>query len=119
MGASKSVLPIEEFGTPRSFSVGMGEAGGFEGFDLWWREQVPRLTGAYLPLLAARLGGGMAEDAPAVRLWRSRVLPELRAVAALTVDDFERRLGRSVALSGIDVVTGTVGVGAPDQRRAG
>jgi hypothetical protein len=97
----------------------MGEAGGFEGFELWWREQVPRLTGAYLPLLAAQLGGGMAEDAPAVRLWRSRVLPELRAAAATTVDDFERRLGRSVALTGIDVVTGTVGAGTHDKRRVG
>lgn len=114
-----SFLTTEEFGAPRSFSFGMGEAGGFEGFDLWWREQVPRLTWAYLPLLAARLGGGMGEDAPAVRLWRSRVLPELRAAAALTVDDFERRLGRSVTLTGIDVATGTVDVGTYEQRRAG
>ena len=43
-------------------------------FETWWREQVPRLTNAYLPILAARLGGGMSDDAPAVRLWRSRTV---------------------------------------------
>jgi len=102
----------EEFTPPRSFSVGMRDA---RGFELWWREQVPRLTNAYLPLLAARLGGGMAADAQAVKLWTTRVLPELRDTALRTVDDFERRSGRPVALKDIDVVTGTVAAAANDQ----
>jgi hypothetical protein len=85
------------------------------GFELWWREQVPRLTKAYLPLLAARFGGGMAADAQAVRLWTTRILPALRDTALRTVDDFERRSGGTVALNDIDVVSGTVVAAANDQ----
>jgi hypothetical protein len=94
----------------------MGDVGAFE---LWWRDQVPRLTRAYLPILAARLGGGLSEDAPAVRLWTSRVLPELRNVAASIIDDYEERLGCSVVLAGIDVVTGTVAAAPHEQSRTG
>jgi hypothetical protein len=94
----------------------MGVVGAFE---LWWRDQVPRLTRAYLPILAARLGGGLGEDAPAVRIWTGQVLPALRTMAASTIDDYEQRLGCSVALDGIDVVTGTVAAAAHEQSRAG
>lgn len=88
-------------------------------FDLWWGDQVPRLTRAYLPILAARLGGGLSEDAPAVRLWAGQVLPALRMTAASTIDDFEEDLGFRIPLAGIDVVTGTVADAAREQSRAG
>ena len=94
----------------------MGVVGAFE---LWWRDQVPRLTRAYLPILAARLGGGMSEDAPAVRIWTVQVLPALRTMAASTIDAYEHQLRCSVALDGIDVVTGTVAAAAHEQSRAG
>jgi hypothetical protein len=94
----------------------MGEAGAF---DMWWQEQVPRLARAYLPILAARLGGDLTEDAPAVRFWTARVLPALRRTAASTIDDFEQDLGSRVPLSGIDLVTGTVAAASHESGRAG
>jgi hypothetical protein len=84
----------------------MGDVGTFE---LWWRDQVPRLTHAYLPILAARLGG-IADEALLLKLWNARVLPALRTAAASTIDDFEGRIGRPVVLTGIDVATRTVAV---------
>jgi hypothetical protein len=107
---------VEESTTRRSFSLGMGDVGAFE---LWWRDQVPRLTRAYLPILAAHLGGGLHEDAPAVRFWMARVLPALRTMAVSTVREYEQHLGSSVALAGIDVVTGTVAAANHERSRAG
>lgn len=86
---------------------------------MWWQEQVPQLARAYLPTLAARRGGGLTEDAFAVRFWTARVLPELRRTAASTSDDFEQHLGSLVALTGIDVVPGTVAVATYESGRAG
>jgi hypothetical protein len=92
----------------------MGDVGTFE---LWWREQVPHLTRAYLPILAARLGG-ITDEALLLKLWNVRVLPALRAAAASTVDDFESRIGHPVVLTGIDVATGTVAVATQEQSHA-
>jgi hypothetical protein len=104
----------EELSTPGSFSSGMGDVGTFE---LWWREQVPHLTRAYLPILAARLGG-ITDEALLLKLWNVRVLPALRTAAASTVDDFESRIGHPVVLTGIDVATGTVAVATQEQSHA-
>ncbi|PZR91959.1 MAG: hypothetical protein DLM67_15620 [Candidatus Nephthysia bennettiae] len=92
----------------------MGDIGTFE---LWWREQVPRLTRAYLPILAARLGG-VDDEALLLKLWDVRVLPALRTAAASTIDDFESQIGHPVVLTGIDVATGTVGVATHEQSYA-
>ena len=96
---------IEESAPRRSFSGGMRDA---RGFELWWEEQIPRLTCAYLPLLATCLGDGTPPNSRATRLWVTRVLPALHAGLARTVDDFEQRVGFAVGVDGIDVVTGTV-----------
>jgi hypothetical protein len=40
-------------------------------------------------------------------------------MAASTIDGYEQELGCSVALGGIDVVTGTVAAAAHEQSRAG
>ncbi|MDQ6792242.1 MAG: hypothetical protein M3075_16605 [Candidatus Dormibacteraeota bacterium] len=77
-------------------------------FELWWEEQIPRLTCAYLPLLATCLEDGTPPNSRATRLWVTRVLPALHAGLARTVDDFEQRVGFAVGVDGIDVVTGTV-----------
>jgi hypothetical protein len=93
----------------------MGDVGTFE---LWWREQVPRLTRAYLPILAARLGCGITDEALLLKLWTVRVLPALRTAAASTVNDFECRLGHPIVLTGIDVTTGTVAAATHEQSHA-
>jgi hypothetical protein len=85
------------------------------GFDLWWEEQAPRLTSAYLPFFAARLGDGKPANGPALRFWATRVLPLLRVAIAGKVDEFERRVGRPVGVAGIDVVTGTVETSTHDR----
>lgn len=86
------------------------------GFELWWEEQIPRLTCAYLPLLATCLEGGAPPNTEAARVWVTSVLPVLRAGLARTVDDFEQRVGFAVGVEGIDVVTGTVAASLHDQR---
>ena len=92
----------------------MGDAGTFE---LWWREQVPDLTRAYLPILAARLHG-IADEALLLKLWNVLVLPALRTAAASTIDDFESRIGHPVVLTGIELTTGTVAVASHEQSHA-
>jgi hypothetical protein len=76
------------------------------GFELWWEEQIPGLTCAYLPLFARSLDAA-APDTLAARLWVTRVLPALRKGLARTLDDFEQRVGFAVGVEGIDVVTAT------------
>ena len=89
------------------------------GFDLWWEEQAPRLTSAYLPFLAARLGDGKAANGSASRFWTIRVLPVLRAALAGKVAEFEQQVGRPVDVAGIDVVTGTVARSTHERGRMG